>query len=1574
LQPLPQSSSSPFAYYLSTLAGPLIAGLAVYLILSYLLSVHPWISAPLSVLLSILLFGLVRYYQEDDNKIFYSNLQRDSLSEKKRSLPENYDSVSNVVFIAIYIALLSIVVFPNPANNSVRDLFIPWEQFLSSPSNILQLGSGIALCFFVPGYALIKITSGNGPLLKKKPLLTMLLAYLVSILINGLAVYAVSSNLEPVPELNKIIIITINAAILLLFFVQKRMALALNYCSFRYFFSLAALRFWNLLRTNFSVGTVFASLFALVIFYTYYLDNGVINGDQWLHHGRALLINSDSFKDIAASGFDSLIIPPFFSALLASLFSLSDSPPVNAYVAINFLNMMPIFAVYYFFIKWMPRRRQRAAVLASTLFVLSSGFGWLYILDLAAREPITSYSTKEIFELGSAKTHDVRTPTTFMGVGHPTPTTPLLIITLPSGFILLGIIKEDNGRINKLQYTSLLVAIVVTGILSHPEFYLFIMIAAILLLLFRLPNRTINFASILIAFSITFFVNYFSHESYYTNIEMVGIPLLGLSFLLVCMSWITSISGIIPRLHYFFKDRMKLNYRSRHVLQIVTVSVAAYLYLFTFLVWDQLSADDITIQIGSASASDVPWYLYPMKLGATGLLGIAFVISYIFRKFEKGIFVFGIIAVVTLFIGSYYNEHRFSKYVMIGLAGFASLLIYEIIIFIKRRNTIMILASGMFVALVISSASFSILLFAGYKDMSRQDFHRTGFPTTSEMNFLNFLHKASMQKKAVGIAIPSNELDDLNKDISGKIESFTSIPRSKLFQSPFTMNSSNLEEFYDLLVYTNARYILLPEKNIDAPEHLSEPVLFALRNFQKSYQDDNYTVLTVPPLFPPSEKGDIALIYQNDEPLPAVSSKNILRYDNKSFDYDNLPEMKRNGKGITLHSDKKELTLWSKPIREQDYEISGKNGINYVEGKFRVIGENGSRNRVGILWEDANTEYQVSLRDGGLELSEKQIRSDQNENRHEKDSKWSLLSQNAEVTKEKGIWYTIKVAFLDNAINVYVDDVLKIHILSEKNPVSISKVGIRSSFNIAEFQPLKIAFSDSPANNNQEQLYKSHYYPLTMLALSKMNYSTYIEGDYSAFSKKNIILTFDPSEKDERRNNGNAKPYLEYVKKGGTLILMSGNSNDHSNAFYPGIFSKLLGIRVGNESKFNSIAYNGGERTLNISGVATDFEFMRSDITATSYYMYDNQKAAPFAIEKNYGNGKIIYVNAAGYFEATSRSPEQLFSTFSKIPNPIEIIIPYTPAIGTSSVDQSRYTGADIRLFDTKKIIENTDAEGQAVLNSSSVIILPKEAGYDLYAKNMSISNHQRTEFLPENYSQQLNEYNYDNVKINDLKLYGHYEAIINSSGPLRLPTTSSHYDYIEISIPTRFDMTLNLSDSAYAELKNEKNHTKPMRVTNGIIHLGEVRANDSYITSIPILMKSPVLTINGTLEFQEYENPNTEMMKGRLVEKIDYTDHYHEPYRNGSRTQFITYMKDLQPMEQTATDKINIDLRFPGEISDRAKEKGVLVPWKTVMRSSNSIILMISISIATIMGLHFIKVASKKFSSSCKNPKSSRP
>ena len=146
------------------------------------------------------------------------------------------------------------------------------------------------------------------------------------------------------------------------------------------------------------------------------------------------LSTAETFKDPYETEVSDIneINPPFFSALLSAFFNLSGSPSVNAYTSINALNIMPVFAFYYFFISWVHKDSRRAVMLAITLFMLSSGFGWVYVLYRTATSAHITSSPSSIDALSRAtdRTYDIGLPTTFINVGHPDVTTPFRILSL----------------------------------------------------------------------------------------------------------------------------------------------------------------------------------------------------------------------------------------------------------------------------------------------------------------------------------------------------------------------------------------------------------------------------------------------------------------------------------------------------------------------------------------------------------------------------------------------------------------------------------------------------------------------------------------------------------------------------------------------------------------------------------------------------------------------------------------------------------------------------------------------------------------------------------------------------------------------------------------------------------------------------------------------------------------------------------------------------------------------------------------------------------------------------------------
>jgi hypothetical protein len=96
--------------------------------------------------------------------------------------------------------------------------------------------------------------------------------------------------------------------------------------------------------------------------------------------------------------------------------------------------------------------------------------------------------------------------------------------------------------------------------------------------------------------------------------------------------------------------------------------------------------------------------------------------------------------------------------------------------------------------------------------------------------------------------------------------------------------------------------------------------------------------------------------------------------------------------------------------------------------------------------------------------------------------------------------------------------------------------------------------------------------------------------------------------------------------------------------------------------------------------------------------------------------------------------------------------------------------------------------------------------------------------------------------------------------------------------------------------------------------------------------------------------NAPIEVKGGDTIIKLDYVDHYNQPFRNGTKTQFITYLKEDIPQ---TTDGNSSVLEMPGDISELAKEKGIGVPWQKAMISFSSIMVMISI-IVIVIGMRY--------------------
>jgi hypothetical protein len=1552
------------------------------------------ISLPLAAIMSFLIFGLSKYYFSD---IYPNNLESDKTRETKSSFRYNHkNGTGHSIFLfgGNILCLCILFFFPEPNTT----LFTPWQNF--TIVDLIQLAAGVAVSFFMPGYFLLRLLDKHNQL-EVTP--GVLVAYFFSLTITGLTGFVTGSLALPIST-TKLYLLFINSLILMIWFtfwIKGPLDNINNSTRISYVLKHDAIKAKKIIKQNYPTVIIFCSLFSLIILYSYFLYRGTIIGDQWDHHGRALALMSGEFRNISSSGLDEFY-PPFFSSLLSAFFSATGISTVNSYVSINFLNIMPVLAFYYFFTRWVSIRYRPASLIACSLFMLTSGFGWLHILDLAASSPITSQlSALEILHEGGIRTFDIRMPTTFINSAHPEFTTGLIIIALPAGLLLLGLIKE-NRMSNKFRIMVILVTISTLGILAHDEFYLFVIIASISPLIFRIGGSTnILFGSLLLSLAIIVFIDFMLPGSYYVERRILGFPLIGLVSLFVSLMWAINISGVLEKIyHKYIKLRNKGLFRPatklfqgtslKLALGIATVSLIVYFYVFTFMVWGQLSVRDVQIQTTSLGQRVVPWYLYPMKLGLVGLLGLIFFISYIFKRFEKELFIFGIIAVVAFFSGPYYDEHRFTKYIMLGLVGYASLLIYKVLGFALHKLRFRALVCSMLIGAVIISSSLSSMMFTAFTALGLDNptfrpfnmgLNQRHFPSPSEIRFLDYIHNNLSTPKTYNIALLA---DEYSRDLgfSSKIDAFSDIPSAKLNQSPLTLNSSTLEGFYDLLDYSDTKYIVIPNNSIDEVQsEPTTPVHFALENFPIVYRDLNYTLLSVPSLSPPSSSDDAntALIYQKfDSGFPSPSETKVLSYDKEPFnisqrsDLSSLRERNYDQGTIVLNGEKQGgFTLWSNPISENEK-------INYIKSKFRIISANQTLNDAGLKFRDENYEYYIVLRNDSLEVEQRTI---------DYPRKSQILFRQ-HVARENNVWYDLRVAITNQTLAVYLDGSIWTQVVpSSADQISISKVGARSYRNSVEFQPIIIGhFPEAEAAKKQQ--YYSHYYPLSAIALSKINYSSFSEGDLSAFSKMSVILPYDPPE----MNRTDLDNYLRYVNAGGTLIVIDG---DYKSG---GIFGQLLEAQAHGTHFSEANGTSAADTTLlsspllslqstNFSSILQDpilnssnqqildSNSMPSDKTVKTLYInnYD-QKMSPFSIEKNFGQGKIIFVNAGPYFQSIFQDPQGSFATLKNFTNLLNITAEGHDDDDTniSEIPPTRFIGK-IKTF------------GATVINSSSILPLiggpfieSDNSSKSVYVEDIDILTNGKEQTSTRDGSKvAVSKGTLENVFLKDLEVKGKYRVTVNSTGFSYLPSLQdSYYDYAGIQITSPFDMIIKLSKGSSAKLVIQENETFKDTVTidSNNSTSTEIKFDGMRYTSLrppqlaTIILKEPeIRIIDGNMSFSRIYSRNPEdltkgwahgdglQVEGDISIKVDHVDFYDDRNKGSVERQPLTYLSWISIDGNSTLDDSAV--KIPGDTTMSSKISGAQVPWRQVLYSDNSGVLVLSIIlVASIVWYLFMK------------------
>jgi hypothetical protein len=892
---------------------------------------------------------------------------------------------------------------------------------------------------------------------------------------------------------------------------------------------------------------------------------------------------------------------------------------------------------------------------------------------------------------------------------------------------------------------------------------------------------------------------------------------------------------------------------------------------------------------------------------------------------------------------------------------------------------------------------------------------RRNFPSSSELHMLQFLQNnndGSHQDSPgiYNIVTWPNEYQ-LKLGLIGKFEAFLGVPIPKMLQSPLALNSSTLESFYNLLARSGAHFVVVPstlmtdksevkaqqgeilkevsdEQGMKQTGKSNDIFDFALANFQKIYQDNNFTILSVPgSLTPPSSTGDTAIIHPWTEDESTISdiksAKITLPYRGEFFnkiDDSEFVKVSEDRESVILYTDNKSQTLWSKDIEYKQ------GNFDYIEAKFRITDQNRDKqySECGVVWEsEGEKKYYVRIRDDKLEFSETPAPKD----------RFNIESR--QVKLKEGISYSLKLAFSESALSVYVDDIHRLRVPSdlyqgnERN--AISRIGIRCFGSTAEFEQLNIAQMNQLPNSdfnslNEKQQIDQYYYPLTALALSGIKYDTFVPNDGSLFSKNNIILTTKVID-DYYSDSDNISMLLDYAKDGGKLIIIS---TDGSMA---GWYTKSFAVKFINSSstEFNNVVESTEPKnSVELAATTMDIESISSDVVVKSYYQNNSKKVSPFTLEKSHGKGKIILVNAAGYFDAISRSPEKYFLRLADFPR----------LAGIYSENSNERTA--VIPIDSTYYLGNLRISGTTTINGSSLLLPSDKENYNsnkYYVKDVSFvttntEDGDKIAFTATaNNNNNDNNNNYDmninpdfesnktsifrDILINKIEVYGQYNVTIKSSGTLDIPSPTApltQSNYMSLSVPAGFDMILTINNESYAKITmanstqktikfanyNGSNNNNPDRSLDMVhINFHSIRPNGFQANYVPILMKRPEIMAYGNATFEslfqgKYDFDAYKGIEGNPFEireddihlKLDYIDNYHSSSKNKQTTDYITYVElsNINELSESTTEEQE-NLRIPGDISDNSKQEGILVPWDKAIISNASITLVLVLS-----------------------------
>jgi hypothetical protein len=779
-----------------------LTGILSFVILNIIL--HLPIRIFWSIAISLLLFILIKYLFGETYKQF------------EVTLPTFYSF--DAFLIAVYFTLATVILLNAFSQNIPQ--FINWVDL--PISSYLQFGASVIFTSFLPGYLILRISGTTRKM-------------------SGLAIFVFSLTLS----------LFLTASLFLLFVIFLRLDLFIFTIIFLLInLSLVVCQISRILvdslqkdariewfhRSKYAGNKLYdIIIIALVILLTYsfvfsllYYNSPLPYNDDWQQYGTTTRL----FKFIQDSSvtefFSSQSVGYFWScSYIASTNLLSGFPPLNSYYLLHFLVILPLLCAYLAYRAWFSRVSPKLPAVA-TIFTMFGGFGGLYSLLTTG---IVSWNSSNLIQLfqglltAGVKTFDINGLVVFYLAPF---IAPAQIWGLTS-FLLLIFLVHPKVSLGCIRW-FLIGFTVAYGYLGHyaPEIFMFLILFLFLSLF--LPTYTTSFVqktgiSALFGLIIVLASDFLLPVRLYSNDNAYVICLI-IASVTIFVPYLKRVLVFLGAYVHRSKENEKvaISKISKFSKPLIFFSIL-YIFLLSIMIWiNVLPSFEIGKTTSGIGTDFVPWYLYPIRLGVTGLVFLfvlfGLVISNRFRQKISGSFIMCFVLIILSFIVGksfhfypIYMESRLTTFMWFALSPIAAYALVYLSFRVKKLSKKAV--SMVIITSILIIGFLSPTYYVEYLSILNETY--VWFPyniqvSKEEFGGLQFLYQhANANTTVLTVTYESRFL----------IASFGGIPLEHAFGgSPFArgysqvfLQPSNVETVLNLLANSNVNYIYLASRD-----------------------------------------------------------------------------------------------------------------------------------------------------------------------------------------------------------------------------------------------------------------------------------------------------------------------------------------------------------------------------------------------------------------------------------------------------------------------------------------------------------------------------------------------------------------------------------------------------------------------------------------------------------------------------------------------------------------------------------------------------------------------------------------